>query len=607
MPPLPGPSRECRPRAWNKTKTLLMAEDEPPGTVPKPLVFRADETTPEVVRSVLLERGWEAFGEHARGVDDWDLYWRASSFRMAQHVNVKPWQWLNHHPGTATLTRKDRLARQLQHMGRTYGSALYAFAPPTFVLPCDYTKFLATYFSEEQVLGARRGYWICKPSESSRGRGISIFSDIKDLIFGDTYVVQRYICNPLLVGRYKCDLRVYVCVTGFKPLTIYVYQEGLARFATEKFDLSDPQNCYAHLTNCSVNKAGTSYQEVKEVVGRGCKWTLGRFFSYLRSWDVDDLLLWQKINRLVILTVLAIASAVPFAANCFELFGFDILIDDNLKPWLLEVNYSPALSLDCPVDVVVKRRLVHDIIDLVYLTGLRNERTPVSKAANGRSSGPFTRGDRGRRGGAGRSLPCKSLLQFPGKTCGEQDSAAEEGVRACPKATPSCQPRARARQEGSLLPAGESARVKPGLRSRLPARSRSALGPCVSLVGSWTCPAEVSPCDPAHSTKTTAPHPGTGNFVLIFPFNEATLGASKDELNVKRITQELQKLMNKQRSQATGNKTQRRWPGAWDTRTDSPLRASSGASLCPSLRAAPGAPACPRAEIQFPPGAPARS
>ena len=138
-------------------------------------------------------------------------------------------------------------------------------------------------------------------------------------MFKGTYVVQKYICNPLLVGRYKCDLRIYVCITGFKPLTIYMYQEGLVRFATEKFDLRNLEDYYSHLTNSSINKLGASYQKIKEVVGQGCKWTLSRFFSYLRNWDVDDLLLRQKISHMVILTVLAMApqSPSPTTASSF--------------------------------------------------------------------------------------------------------------------------------------------------------------------------------------------------------------------------------------------------------------------------------------------------
>ena len=49
-------------------------------------------------------------------------------------------------------------------------------------------------------------------------------------------VVSHYIDNPLLINRLKFDLRIYVAVTGINPLRIYVYEEGLARFATEEYD-----------------------------------------------------------------------------------------------------------------------------------------------------------------------------------------------------------------------------------------------------------------------------------------------------------------------------------------------------------------------------------
>ncbi|CAK7300353.1 Probable tubulin polyglutamylase TTLL2 [Vulpes lagopus] len=203
-----------------------MVEDRPPGPILKPPVFRVDDTTPEVVQSVLLEHGWDKFDTGEQNVEDWNLYWRTSSFRMTEHINVKLWQRLNHHPGTTQLTRQDHLARHLKHMKRMYGTPLYEFIPLTFIMPNDYNKFVAEDFREKHVLGAKHSYWICKPAELSRGRGIIIFSDIKDLLFDDTYIVQKYICNSLLVGRYKCDLRIYVCVTGFKPLIIYIYQKG---------------------------------------------------------------------------------------------------------------------------------------------------------------------------------------------------------------------------------------------------------------------------------------------------------------------------------------------------------------------------------------------
>ena len=51
--------------------------------------------------------------------------------------------------------------------------------------------------------------------------------------------------------------------------------------------------------------------------------------------------------------------------NCFELYGFDIMVDENLKPWLIEVNFSPSLSIDCQADVFAKKPMLHDLMDLL--------------------------------------------------------------------------------------------------------------------------------------------------------------------------------------------------------------------------------------------------
>lgn len=252
-------------------------------------------------------------------------------------------------------------------MKATLGSALYDFSPTAFILPNDYTRFLAEY-NKLRVTGGPSVYWICKPVDLSRGRGIFIFEDIKDLVYDCSVIVQRYISNPLLISGYKFDLRIYVCVKSFHPLTVYVHQDGLVRFATEKYNLSSLHNLYAHLTNTSINKFGPFYKTEKGRVGQGCKWTMSKFRHFLHSQDIDELLLWQRINNIVTLTLLAVAPSAPSCPNCVELFGFDVLVDVKFKPWLLEVNYSPALTLDCQADITVKKALISDLIDLMNYT-----------------------------------------------------------------------------------------------------------------------------------------------------------------------------------------------------------------------------------------------
>jgi tubulin polyglutamylase TTLL6/13 len=74
---------------------------------------------------------------------------------------------------------------------------------------------------------------------------------------GEHYVAQRYLHKPYLVDELKFDLRVYVLVTGFSPLRAYIFHDGLARFATEKYLSplgSNLDNLFIHLTNYAINK-----------------------------------------------------------------------------------------------------------------------------------------------------------------------------------------------------------------------------------------------------------------------------------------------------------------------------------------------------------------
>jgi hypothetical protein len=99
-----------------------------------------------------------------------------------------------------------------------------------------------------------------KPANLSRGRGIYIIDDLSQIQVDDLAVVSRYIRNPLLINGHKFDLRVYVLVTSVEPLRIYVFKEGLARFATEQYSNSSAAvNKFVHLTNYSINKKSGNF------------------------------------------------------------------------------------------------------------------------------------------------------------------------------------------------------------------------------------------------------------------------------------------------------------------------------------------------------------
>ena len=84
-------------------------------------------------------------------------------------------------------------------------------------------------------------------------------------------------------------------------------------------------------------------------------------------------LLFEKIKDVIIKTCI---SAEPYMLdihsksqehknNSFELYGFDILIDSLLNPWLLEVNICPSLSSSSPLDRRIKHSLLCDTFNLI--------------------------------------------------------------------------------------------------------------------------------------------------------------------------------------------------------------------------------------------------
>jgi tubulin polyglutamylase TTLL6/13 len=96
----------------------------------------------------------------------------------------------------------------------------------------------------------------------SQGKGIFLTKSWEDINTHEHNVAQTYISNPLLLNGLKFDLRIYVLLYGVNPLRIYVFEEGLVRFATVPYELpsyKNYNNVYMHLTNYAINKMSDRY------------------------------------------------------------------------------------------------------------------------------------------------------------------------------------------------------------------------------------------------------------------------------------------------------------------------------------------------------------
>jgi tubulin polyglutamylase TTLL6/13 len=123
-----------------------------------------------------------------------------------------------------------------------------------------------------------------------------VFADL-EIAIGRHCVVQKYIDHPLLIENYKFDLRIYVLIGSIDPLRIYIYNDGLARFATETYSVAQKGNfksAYQHLTNYAINKLNPKFkasQSGADLDG-GFKRSLKAVFKSLSESGIDTDRLW---------------------------------------------------------------------------------------------------------------------------------------------------------------------------------------------------------------------------------------------------------------------------------------------------------------------------
>ncbi|XP_069117326.1 tubulin polyglutamylase TTLL5-like [Argopecten irradians] len=330
------------------------------------LAYKFGNSECKVVRTILNFHG---FHEVHPNSSDYNFIWTGGHLKPFTLRSLTEFQKINHFPRSYELTRKDRLYKNVQRMQQIKGMKHFDILPSSFILPSEYQDFCASFLRE-------KGTWIVKPVASSRGRGVFLCNHPDQVPLDENLIVSRYLNQPLLIDGFKFDVRLYVCVTSYDPLVIYLFEEGLTRFATVKYEKSGRhiRNQCMHLTNYSVNKKSDDYvrNDDPDVEDYGNKWSLGALLRYLRSHGRDTTALMMRIEDVIIKAILSvelpIATAckmfMPFRGNCFELYGFDVLIDDNMKPWVLEVNLSPSLACDAPLDLKIKTNLICDLFSL---------------------------------------------------------------------------------------------------------------------------------------------------------------------------------------------------------------------------------------------------
>ena len=376
------------------------------------------DTDQSVIVQNFTRRGWAR-----TEADDWNVYWanvmtvRAifhpdSGFRPADA------QLINHFPNHYELTRKDLMVKNIKRYLReasrdpthelpddfvpvTCGAAVAragsrarahrlprlprltpSLSPPPFffrsapraamlsyMLPADYSLFVEEFRRNPNAM------WIMKPANSAQGRGIFIINKLAQIKrwsnarwasmpLKEAYVISRYIEDPHLIGGKKYDLRLYVLVTSYRPLRVYQYAHGFARFCNVKYsnNLGDLNNPFIHLTNVAIQKHNEDYN-----AKHGGKWHVQHLRLFLEGTHGLEATnrLFAEMDKIVVHSLKAVQGVMINDRHCFECYGYDIIIDAQLKPWLVEVNASPSLTTTTPSDRVMKMALIRDVFEIV--------------------------------------------------------------------------------------------------------------------------------------------------------------------------------------------------------------------------------------------------
>ena len=261
-----------------------------------------------------------------------------------------------------------------------------------------------------KTFNSGKNMWIIKPVNLNRGRCIKVLNNIDEILkemkwiqtskkilvsegnndnsknkilnsdkknsFEKDYIntngikceyimIQKYLEKPLLYQGRKFDIRMWIMFMTNRDNEVYIFKEGHLKATSLKYN-PDSNDLFVHLTNYSVQKHNIHFSKIE--IGNEIP-----FYEFQRELNrkktginfLKDI--YPKIVRIVRLTGgAAIQGKMNFmnVKNCFEIFGYDFILDENYKPYLLEINTNPGLEISSPLINQLLPRMIDDAFKL---------------------------------------------------------------------------------------------------------------------------------------------------------------------------------------------------------------------------------------------------
>lgn len=363
------------------------------------------------VKYPVVKEAFERIGaKQVKNDPNAQIYWFDGTIPLEEFGYLFPHQRINKIPGMDYLCYKSSFFQALNNMRNLYPS-FYTFYPPTFLLPYQFTDFQREHVRSCNKIG-NTSTWIWKPRSGCCGNGIKLVQNPFDLADSQTpAIVQRYV-SPYLINGFKFDFRFYVLIASLQPFSVFIYNEGIARFCTQKYKPPNRNNLddkFSHLTNTAVNvenkEACNDFTQLASTV-----------LEKIAKGDSRGRNVWTEIQKVVQLSLVAEYSQIvqqitnfeiekrnpqtygkkfknlfvmrekPSKAQCsldimsryFHILGIDIILNDLLQPIVLELNDRPSMCVTFDLEGQLKPQMLYDAMQIITPDGSIPAKYPQS-------------------------------------------------------------------------------------------------------------------------------------------------------------------------------------------------------------------------------------
>ena len=380
----------------------------------------------KLIENIILTRpNWEKLPNN-RKKHDCNFLWTPLSLQINfnYHKAIDQFHVVNHFEFQKELTNKRNIFINLLNYCEFNNINLFSFYPLTIILPLHNDNFSITldgfkkcyfdipnlvedpenknsnfldknYFNyfhaktnlklgiNQKLIIPKTHYnlknlWLIKRINLNRGREIKVMNDLEKIIEVINeikselklkyIIIQKYIEKPLLYCDRKFDIRIWVLFTymlNINKFEAYVFKEGHLKASSESYDINS-LDLFIHLTNYSVQKYNKNFSKIE--IGNEISFnTFQKELDKNKNREINfrkDI--FEKIIKIIAITANIAKNKINGfnRKNCFEIFGYDFILDEDYNPFLLEINTNPGYELSSPIIKMLVPRMIDDALRL---------------------------------------------------------------------------------------------------------------------------------------------------------------------------------------------------------------------------------------------------